>query len=129
MKGILPIRGQDAHGSGEWGASRGKRTHKGIDFAAMPNTKITAIKAGIVTKIGYAYSDDLSWRYVQIEDSEGLEWRYFYIHPMVNIADKIEEGDVIGEVQDLTTRYKGITPHCHLGVKRNGIKINPELVM
>lgn len=129
MKGILPIRELDDHGSGLWDAPRGKRRHKGIDLAAYPNTKILAIKAGMVTKLGFAYPDDLSWRYVRVEDVTGLYWDYFYVLPMVNVGDKVEADEAIGSLQDLRTRYKGITPHCHLRVMRNGMKINPETVI
>ena len=31
-----PLRGQDQWGAGHFGASRGSRTHRGVDFAAAP---------------------------------------------------------------------------------------------
>lgn len=111
------IRGLDNHGSGEFGAPRGDHTHRGVDFALLPDSKIEAVSDGIVTKVGYPYADDLHFRYVQITDDLGLNARYFYVDPSVNVGDHIEQGDVIGTAQSLNSRYPGITPHIHFEVK------------
>jgi len=62
----LPIRGGDRHGAGHWHASRGSRLHRGVDLACYPDTGIASPVDGIVTKIGYPYGDDLTYRYVQV---------------------------------------------------------------
>jgi murein DD-endopeptidase MepM/ murein hydrolase activator NlpD len=114
-----PPRGKDSHGSGEYGASRagGNRIHNGIDFLAMPGSRVHAIRAGTVTKLGYPYGDDLGFRYVQVTDADGNDWRYFYVKPSVVVGGVIEFDTPIGFVQDLDTRYKGIPPHIHLEIK------------
>lgn len=122
-----PIRGVDSFGSGAYLASRGNRKHRGIDFSAMPGSLVEALAEGVVTKLGYAYPDDLSFRYVEVTDSNMVKVRYFYISPLVAVGNNIVIGDVIGKVQDLGTRYPGITPHVHFGVKdEQGNSLNPE---
>ena len=122
---ILPVRGNDAHGSGAWGASRGSRTHKGIDFAAFPLTRICSPIDGECTKLGYPYGDDLSFQYVEVTDERGRQHRFFYLEPLVKVGDTIKTGQPLGTVQDLERRYHGITPHCHYEIKRNGEYLNP----
>jgi len=127
IKIICPPRPPDCFGSGEFGASRGNRTHKGIDYAAQPNSKVLALRAGKVTKLGYTYSDDLRFRYVQVTDSKGYNLRYFYVEPMVKVGKTILVDDCLGTVQDLDERYKGITPHIHFEIKdKNSMIINPK---
>lgn len=127
INGSLPIRGEDAHGSGKWNAPRGDRKHKGVDFACFPMTKILSPIIGECTKIGYPYGDDLSFKYVQVTDDAGRDHRFFYLDPKVKVGDQILIGDVLGEVQNLERRYPGITPHVHYELKRGGHYLNPLL--
>lgn len=122
---IKPVlRTTDMHGQGHYHASRGNRLHQGVDVAVWPNSQVCAIKRGTVIKLGYPYADDLSYRYVRIQEGTS-EVDYFYVEPMVNVGDEIESGDVIGTVQDLEKRYAGITPHIHVQIKVNGHFIDP----
>jgi len=127
ITGILPTRGADAHGSGEWGASRGSRVHRGVDFSCFAGTKICSPVNGECTKLGYPYSDDLSFRYVEVTDESDKQHRFFYLSPIVAVGDSILIYQPIGEVQDLERRYPGITPHCHYEIKRDGNYLNPLL--
>lgn len=124
---VFPIRQHDAHGSGAYLARRGKtRKHKGIDYAAWPKTKICSHVFGTVTKLGYCYGDDLTYRYVQITDDNDIDFRFFYLNPLVKPDDKVKAGTIIGEVQDLRDRYEGITPHFHFEVKKDGMHLDPR---
>lgn len=119
----------DGHGCGHFGASRGTRKHHGIDLACKPLTLVFSPVAGTVTKLGYAYSDDLSYRYVEISD-QGYRFRVFYVEPMVEQGQKVSKNTIIGEAQDLRDRYSGITPHLHLEIKNaDGEFIDPTPVM
>lgn len=127
IKALLPPRGADKWGSGHFGASRGDRTHNGIDWKVLPGTVILAPVTGTVTKLGYPYSDDLGFRYVQITDSAGADHRVFYIDPLVPVGHQVfKDRSPIGTVQDLDLRYPGITPHVHYEIKLNGSYIDPE---
>lgn len=130
MKATLPIRGLDAWGSGDYGASRGgKKTHHGIDYAGYPGSVIFPFVGGEVTKIGYPYAYDLSYRYVQITDTEGYKWRYFYLQPLVEKGEIVTEATPIGEIQNLMKRYENIMSHCHIEIKRDGKYIDPRTLI
>lgn len=131
VKIIPPVRGQDKQGAGHFGASRGKRKHRGLDFSCWPKSKILAVSSGEVTKIGYPYNpvtnpDKAHLRYVQVTDCNGFDVRYFYINPLVKKGDKVGIDGIIGESQDLRPIFKGITPHFHFEVKKGGAFINPN---
>jgi len=126
----LPRRQSDAWGSGAFGASRGSRTHRGTDFACYPGTLIYPIKPGRVSKLGYTYSDDLSFRYVEITDSRGFRCRYFYIEPEVVEDQSVGLYTVLGATQKLGDRYPDITEHTHIEVYRpNGGLLDPDKYM
>ena len=122
-----PKRTQDVFGSGSYGASRGTRKHNGIDYACYPDSAVFAPATGIITKIGYPYADDLSFRYVQITTEDGLDYRIFYISPIVGLNDFVtRDHTIIGISQKLGDRYPDITEHVHFEVKVDGVFVNPE---
>lgn len=128
MRALLDIRGEDVHGAGYYGAPRGSREHKGIDFACYSGTTILPIKAGKVTKLGYPYADKLEFRYVQITDKAGYRWRYFYIQPSVVMNQVVTVHTELGKVQKLP--YEGITQHCHLEIKNpDGEFVDPTTML
>lgn len=122
----MKIRGRDAWGSGRFGASRGGRIHNGVDIEAEPGSIVESLNGGTVTKIGYPYGDDLSYRYVEITDSVGARWRYFYVDPCVSVAVSVEAYEKIGVAQALGHKYPGITEHIHLEIiKADGSFVDP----
>ena len=78
IKGIARKRIGDRWGQGHYGASRGSRTHNGIDYVLHCGTTVLSPVEGTVTKIGYPYSDDLSYKYIQITSEDGFQHRIFY---------------------------------------------------
>ena len=110
------LRGTDRWGSGAFGASRGSRTHNGLDYAACPGDLCLPVKPGTVTKVGYPYSDNLSFRYVEVTDEDSYRARYFYIDPAVGLGEEVGTDTPLGTVQSLNKRYEGITDHVHLEV-------------
>lgn len=120
------VRISDRHGQGHFGASRGKRTHKGVDYVAEVGQDIKAVMSGRITKVGYPYGNDLSYRYVEISnDDTGYRIRQFYVKPCVINDDWVSQGDVIGVAQCLDRRYAGITEHVHLEIYKNGVLVDP----
>ena len=122
----LPFRGTDKLGDGAYGASRGDRLHNGVDLACYPGTIINCSRPGVVTKLGYPYGDDLSFRYVQVTTPSGADMRYFYVSPSVEVGDSVEVGQMLGYSQELGKRYEGITEHIHVEVKQGGEYLNPH---
>lgn len=116
------VRGKDTFGEGGFGARRdgGKRRHQGIDIIAEPDASVVSAVSGTVTKIGYPYGDDLSYRYVEVTTDDGYVVRHFYVSPAngLKVGDRVEAGRTqIGVSQNLDTRYKGITNHVHIEIR------------
>lgn len=143
LQGLLPERGRDVWGNGAYGASRGHRSHAGVDYACMPGTQILAISSGELTKIGFPYSQgsiketwsDMkkrkfkalkTFRYTQITDETGHDVRYFYTTTHLKIGDKVSAGYLLCTAQNLDDAYPDITPHFHFEVKYKGKHINPH---
>ncbi len=134
---FLPPRGSDDWGSGEFGAARGNHKHRGIDLACYPQTEIMSPVGGKVTKLGYPYADDLSYRYVEIEDSNSYKHRFFYVQPLVEVGELVTHGDVIGHAQDIASRYtrhkildgeivsQVMKNHVHYEILDKGAPIDP----
>ena len=127
---IAPPRGRDAFGSGHFGAPRGGRDHLGCDYACAVGTKVCSLTNGVVTKLGYAYSDDLSYRYVEVTDGGGYKHRYFYVSPMVLVNDRIYRTDVLGTAQDISARYddnlRKMRNHVHYEILKGRVAVDPE---
>lgn len=126
---IPPIRQQDNHGSGEFGAPRVGRKHRGIDLACYPGSIVLSDVDGFVSKIGYPYDPSGpkgKYRYIEISTFDGYKVRYFYVDPLVPVGSMIKEGNIIGRSQNLQHIYVGITHHIHLEVIKNGKYINPS---
>ena len=124
--GLSP-RGKDAYGSGEFGASRTGHIHAGVDYVASAGQRVYAPIAGVVTRIGHPYSDDASFRYVEITNPQlGYKARVMYVGPQVQEGERIHLGEEIGRAQTLQRRYpRGITDHVHLEIARlNGGAMN-----
>lgn len=123
-----PIRGDDKHGSGAYGASRGSRKHNGVDIACYKGSEVLSINDGKVTKIGYPYDPNDSkkghLRYVQVTSGD-YYFRYFYVHPTVSVGDRVMKDDMLGITQGLLDVYPGITDHFHFEVKQGSEYINP----
>ena len=122
-------RGCDDYGCGHFGASRGRRKHNGIDCKADYGQIVCSHVAGKVTKIGYPYANDLSYKYVEITDSLDLRHRFFYVFPSVKPGDRIKVSDTIGTVQNIAARYKRgkMTNHVHYEIKKqNNDYMNPK---
>ena len=127
IKVIAPKRKADKHGMGHFGAPRGDRKHIGIDYACAPGSQVLSTVTGIVTKLGYAYADDLSFRYVEITEDH-IKHRFFYVEPSVKEGDYIKEDEIIGASQSLNERYEGITEHVHYEIlDRGNNPLDPDL--
>lgn len=128
IKLTAPPRANDKHGSGAWQAPRSYGKHNGIDYATWPDSLVHSSSIGLVTKLGYMYNDDLSYRYVQITTPLGYVIRYAYVQPLVELGTSVSKDQVLGAVQDIGERYEGITPHIHVSVKDpQGAYVNPEM--
>lgn len=127
-------RQTDGWGSGAYKASRGHRTHKGVDLMCYAGSYLNSHIAGTVTKLGYTYGDDLSYRYVEITAENDCRHRFFYVEPSVEVGRYVAVGDEIGVTQDIQKRYKGRKPtkymcnHIHYEIlQKSGTPLNPGI--
>jgi murein DD-endopeptidase MepM/ murein hydrolase activator NlpD len=114
------VRGHDAYGYGQFGASRdgGVRQHEGVDFMADAGQPVDAPISGYVTKIGYAYADDANLKFVEITNP-ALHYaaRVFYVDPEVQVGQTVALGSEIGRHHTLARKYPGgMTDHVHLEI-------------
>ena len=45
---------------------------------------------------------------------------------MDEIGTQYKRGDLVGSIQDLESKYKGMINHAHVEIRENGKLINPE---
>jgi murein DD-endopeptidase MepM/ murein hydrolase activator NlpD len=118
------IREIDDFGSGRFGASRGNRLHKGIDYKVTLGERVRSPCNGVVRRIGRCYGDTPEYKLVEI-DTAGAVVRVLYVSPEVHPGDTVVIGDTIGYAQDISKRYgRGMDNHVHLEVRlTNGVLV------
>ncbi|UUC45590.1 M23 family metallopeptidase [Flavobacterium cerinum] len=120
------IRGCDAHGCGSFGASRGGRTHNGVDVVVTPGQNIVSPISGTITRFPYPYKGDFNYKGIEIKNSE-YTVMIFYMNTTVLANTKVTAGQTIGKAQNIAAKYgNGMTPHVHIEVRDSkGNLINP----
>lgn len=125
-------RDADAYGEGRFHASRdgGEREHEGVDYTATAGQAVEAPISGFVSKIGYAYPDNQTLRYVEIDNPAlHLTARVFYVQPKVDVGQAVAVGRPIGQALSLQGRYPGITNHVHLEIAERGRKVDAQTLL
>lgn len=120
------IRGCDPSGCGNFGASRGDRTHQGIDIVVKEGDVIKSPIDGEVIRYPFPYSGDINYKGILIRNKD-YEVKIFYINPNAPVG-KILKGQKIGNAQNIAKKYPSspMTNHIHLEVRDNkGNLINP----
>lgn len=112
---IHEFREGDRFGFGHFGASRGNRTHEGVDLVANPGDYVYAPFKGTITKHGYCYSDTSEYRYIEVTGEKNtVRILYAELDNAFDVGDSVPEGQFLGIAQDIAKRYPGITPHVHV---------------
>jgi murein DD-endopeptidase MepM/ murein hydrolase activator NlpD len=125
---VLPARMRnDAMGLGHFGAPRGDRTHKGLDIIAAPGATVRAPLDGWVKRIGYVYSGNFNFSFVEIEGRNFDLVRLMYVTPSPGIVRQaVNRGDIIGTAQPIAAHHGGgMINHVHLDLKRSGKFLDP----
>jgi RHS repeat-associated protein len=110
-EGVRPL---DDWGEGYYGASRdrGARLHAGVDYRGVAGAAVFAPLSGNLEVLG-----PQTIRITTRRDAQGRQYSVRLLHLDVDPCLRsglIQEGAIIGSVEDLTRRYPGITPHVHL---------------
>lgn len=121
------LRGNDPTGHGYYGAKRGNRKHKGLDVVAEPNEEVYSLIDGVVTKIGYPYKGNFTFRYIDVTN-DTYRARIMYIFPKnISLGDRIFKGQVIGEAQNISAHWNPrMLNHIHIEIYKNGLLTDPE---
>lgn len=111
------VREADAWGEGHFGAGRGDRKHKGVDYLATPGERVACPVDGFIRRIGRCYGDTPEYKLVEI--NTGPAWvRVLYVDPEVMPGDEVFAGDTLGYAQDIAARYSAtMSNHVHLEVR------------
>lgn len=94
--------------------------HQGIDIACPIGTPILAGESGTVIA---SYLSSSAGEYIVIDHGGGVSTEYMHNSVrLVNVGDTVTRGQVIA--------YSGNTgwstgPHCHFGVRINGVRVDP----
>jgi murein DD-endopeptidase MepM/ murein hydrolase activator NlpD len=121
----------DSQGDGFFGASRGYRSHNGLDIVVTPSSGVYSPIEGVLLRKAYPYGTSRSneqWEgcvIVGVGDYQGYEVKIFYMRPFV-IGEYVFPGDIIGVAQDISRKYSSaMIDHLHVEVRRDGILLDP----
>ena len=101
------MRDRDAHGSGQFGASRRRAgevrsSHEGSDYQTYPEEPVQSPIGGAV-RLSSPFGPDSPFRRVRIENEAGQLVKVFYVRPLdVVVGMRVEAGEIIGRAQDLS---------------------------
>lgn len=125
----LGIR-NDSMGAGWYGALRGDRLHRGLDFLCEPGQRIVAPFGMRIERVARPYGDH---KYGGISFMNQFSTgKIFYFEPKLSLLGfDVEQGEDIGAAQDISKRYtpppgkKPMKPHIHFQFN----SFDPEILM
>ena len=99
--------------------------HKAIDFLAGEDLNVYAVSSGTVSNV---YTNYLEGTVVEISHSKGFISIYKSLNKNVNvkIGDKVDAGDVIGEVSETMAQELKVGAHLHFEMTKDGVKVDPN---
>ncbi len=120
------VRTKDNWGEGRYGASRGNRKHKGVDYICKPGQKVVSPINGIIIREAKPYAKS---KYSGLLIAgEHIAIKMFYFEPLKIpgheiMGKEIKKGDTIGIAQDISEKYPGMDPHIHLEI----VSVDPAI--
>ena len=103
------------------------RVHEGADFAADKGAVVKAFTGGQVKEI---YDDPMLGKTIIMSLNGGYEAYYCGLGEttLVNVGDSVYPGQDIGSVKEVPSEILDAS-HLHLGLKKDGVWINPMDVL
>jgi murein DD-endopeptidase MepM/ murein hydrolase activator NlpD len=127
------MRVSDAFGQGHFGAPRGVRKHKGVDYIAIVGASVISPVNGVITKYGWAYASNPDQRYIEITDADNVKHRLFYTYLSlnINVGTYVTMGEYVGRIGNISAMYdtdkKKMINHLHYEIVEDGIHVDAEL--
>ncbi len=117
---VLPLQGYRLTAAFGSGGGLWSSDHTGLDFAAAEGTPLAAVRAGVVTQVGYdgSYGNKTV---LTLEDGTEV-WYCHQASQQVSVGDRVAAGDVVGSLGS-TGNTTG--PHLHLEVRVSGEPVDP----
>jgi murein DD-endopeptidase MepM/ murein hydrolase activator NlpD len=117
----------DSSGGGFYGASRGSRTHKGIDLVCSEFQSVFAPFSGRITRTFNAYRNSSTYKGVELSDENGLKIKIMYVNPNYSLVGSyVSKGQKIATCQKISNKYSpAMTDHIHVEKWVNGVNVNP----
>jgi len=120
----------DSAGDGHFGASRGSRSHEGLDLIVTRGQLIHSPISGTLNRYAYPYATDLRWKGVEITgtgDDAGYVVKMFYMDPALPAGTTVQRGTVVGNAQAISQKYtSAMRDHLHVEVRHGGLLVDPE---
>ena len=110
------IRRSDKWGRGEYGVTRGKKRHEGVDYIVYtPGQDIVAPIEGIIIRVARPYRKG-KYSGVLIQGKHmSIKMFYFKLDRSL-IGTSVKQGAKIGTAQDISEKYPGMIPHIHVRI-------------
>ncbi len=115
----------DGWGDGFFASNRsGRRLHQGIDLLANIGTPVLAARSGRVVA---AKENKGMGKYVIIKHSGGFNTIYGHLSKIcVANGDLVRQGQPVGQVGKTgNANYRGIQPHLHFEIRKDGVPVDP----
>ncbi|MGB0863943.1 MAG: hypothetical protein ACPG19_08380 [Saprospiraceae bacterium] len=121
----------DTKGDGHFGASRGRRTHNGLDLIVIPGSAVYCPIEGYMKRVAFPYGAgrrNKKWLGCAIEGMglyRGYEVKIFYMDPFL-MGEYVYPNDIIGKAQAISKKYSSrMIDHLHVEVRYRGQLIDP----
>ncbi|XP_078363053.1 leukocyte cell-derived chemotaxin-2-like [Oculina patagonica] len=124
------IRGCDRQGCGGFGASRGSRSHRGIDVVCSTGSRVySPFPATVIRRSNPYVNSNAAYNTGIYLQGTGAWSEYrvkmWYVTKGVGNGASLSAGSPIGYMTNRAANSPGMTNHVHVQLEKNGRVVNP----